>query len=345
MIDLRSDTVSKPTIEMRNIIKNAEVGDDVIGDDFTVKNLENEAAKITGKESALYVPSGTMGNLIALLVHCLIKKVAIVGSESHILWHEGLGATQFGGIHLLPVDNASDGTFLHEQLLSIINDSVGKPGVICLENTHNRCGGSVIDEDYINQVFDFAKSINAAVHMDGARIFNAATALDCNVIDLVKNVDSVSFCFSKGLGAPIGSVLCGSTNFIQQSRSVRRTLGGGMRQAGIIASAASYALKNNIKRLKDDHGNAKLLAGGLSKIKGIYINEKVVQTNIVYFSVKEINGDKFVDELNKQGLLVSQPKGTQEIRAVTHLNISSQDIKESLEIISSVTQKLLKVEF
>ena len=340
MIDLRSDTVSKPSVAMRKVIMNSDVGDDVIGDDLTVKRLEKLSAKMVGKEAALYVPSGTMGNLIALLVHCEINKAAIVGSESHILWHEGLGATKMGGIHLSQIKNEVDGKFSKDELLNFTNDQVSLLGAICLENTQNRCGGRVLDSSYIADIVSFSKVINCPVHMDGARIFNAAIALNCNVQDLTKDVDSVSFCFSKGLGAPVGSVLCGDTDFISKAKKIRRNLGGGMRQVGIVASAAEYALLNNINRLAEDHDNAKILASQLSQFPCIEIDLKSVETNIIYAHVKDIDGDKLVTSLVKHGVQVSQPKTKQEIRIVTHIDISREQVLDAARIFEKVIFEL-----
>ena len=335
MIDLRSDTVSKPNDSMRKVIESSEVGDDVIGDDPTVKRLENLAAKTVGKDASLYVPSGTMGNLIALLVHCQTNKAAIVGSESHILWHEGLGATQLGGIHLISIENEADGKLSNTDLEKFEKDKVADPAVICLENTHNRCGGRVLDNKYLSDIAIRAKELNSKVHLDGARIFNAALALNCDVAELTQKVDTISFCFSKGLGAPIGSVLCGDTEFIQQARMMRRNLGGGMRQVGIIASAAEFALQNNVKRLTDDHSNAKMIANALSQFTEVEINVDDVETNIVYFTLTNIDGDQFEQTLLEKGLSISRPKSKQEIRIVTHIDISEQDTKQAIEILQS----------
>ncbi|MBI52069.1 MAG: threonine aldolase [Chloroflexi bacterium] len=340
MIDLRSDTVSKPNDSMRKVIQLAEVGDDVIGDDPTVQRLEQLSAQTAGKDAALYVPSGTMGNLIALLVHCQTRKAAIVGSESHILWHEGLGATALGGIHLISIENESDGKLSDADLDKFAQDKVADPAVVCIENTHNRCGGRVLDEKYLSEIANHAHRLNAKVHMDGARIFNAALALNCEITDLTRNVDSVSFCFSKGLGAPIGSVLCGDNEFIKQARIVRRNLGGGMRQVGMIASAAEYALQNNVKRLIDDHSNAKIIADALSKFPQIEINVNEVETNIIYFNLNNIDGDIFEKTLAEKGLYVSRPKSKQEVRIVTHIDINEKDIKQAIEILESVITSL-----
>ncbi|MDG1989824.1 MAG: GntG family PLP-dependent aldolase [Dehalococcoidia bacterium] len=340
MIDLRSDTVSKPSLAMRKIIMNSDVGDDVIGDDPTVKRLEKLSAEIVGKQAALYVPSGTMGNLIALLVHCEINKAAIVGSESHILWHEGLGATKMGGIHLSQIKNESDGTFSEDELLNFTNDQVSLLGVLCIENTQNRCGGRVLNSSYIANIARFSKTVDCPVHMDGARIFNAAIALNCNVQDLTKDVDSVSFCFSKGLGAPVGSVLCGNDEFIRKAKKIRRNLGGGMRQVGIIASAAEYALLNNIDRLAEDHENAKLLAQHLLKFPCLEIDLKSIETNIIYAKIIGIDGDKLVASLARHGVQVSQPKTKQEIRIVTHIDISREQVLEAVSIFEKVISNI-----
>ena len=269
IIDLRSDTITRPTLAMRLAMANAVVGDDVLGDDPTVQRLEALAAARLGKEAALFVASGHMGNLVSLLTHCGRGDEIIVGDQAHIFYYEQGSAAVVGGIHPRTVPNQTDGTLALDQIEAAIRgDNVHFPRtrLICLENTHNRCGGPALPAAYVQAVGALARRYGLKLHVDGARVFNAAAALGVEVRELAADADSVSFCLSKGLAAPIGSVVCGSAAFIQQARRNRKLLGGGMRQAGVIAAAGIVALEQMVERLGDDHANAQRLAAGLSQI-------------------------------------------------------------------------------
>lgn len=340
VIDLRSDTVSRPSLAMREIIKDSVVGDDVLGDDPTVKLLEAKAAKVVGKQAALFVPSGTMANLIALLTHCGRGDQAIVGSESHILHHEGLGAPALGGIHLGIVRNQKNGRMNIDEIESHFKSEKSISKVMCLENTQNRCGGTVIPQSEITEIAGIAHSAGASVHIDGARIFNAACALETEVSSLVQDADTLSFCFSKGLGAPVGSVLTGSEEFISSARSIRRQVGGAMRQSGIIAAAALFALENNIERIGIDHINARRLAEGLAQISGIDVDLNLVQTNMIFISSEKIDVAILQNDLADHGILVSSTVPNT-LRLVTHLDIPEESIDVVIEQVQKTTENMI----
>src|SRR5689334_5573753 len=274
-VALRSDTVTKPTPEMREAMAEAEVGDDVYRDDPTVNHLEEVAADMLGKEAALFVPSGTMGNLIALLVHCQRGHEVIVGNQSHIYLNEAGGMAALGGIQPCPIQNQSDGTLaLDDILASIRTEDVHHPAtrLVCLENTQNICGGVPLTPEYTRQVGDLARRNDLFLHIDGARIFNSAAAQNVPVQELVEPADSVMFCLSKGLAAPIGSMLVATQKFISRARHIRKMLGGGMRQVGVLAAAGLISLEKMTKRLSDDHLRAKKLAEGLRQVEGLVID-------------------------------------------------------------------------
>ena len=300
MIDLRSDTVTLPTNEMKQFIMDSPLGDDVYGEDPSVNLLQKKIAKIFNKESALFVPSGTMANLISVLTHCNRGDEVILGNKSHIFFYEAGGISAFGGVHSHQINNNDDGTININDIENAIrkkgDDHFPKTKLICLENTHNACYGSPINTDFFSEVKNIAKKHNIPIHLDGARIFNAAIALNKSVDELTKDCDSVSCCLSKGLSAPVGSVILGSKNFISKAKSLRKALGGGMRQAGLIASAGIFSLDHMINRIKDDHSNAKILASKLNLIKNLEINLNQVQTNIIFI----YNRDK---TLSNQDLL------------------------------------------
>jgi threonine aldolase len=341
VIDLRSDTVTLPSPAMREAMAHAEVGDDVYGEDPTVNRLEAQAAQRMGKEAAVLVPSGTMGNLSALLAHCQRGQRVVLGSESHIFHYELGGASALGGLvyHMLP--NLPDGTLepgtLEEALASDHYDIHLAPvGVVCLENTHNRCGGAVLTPDYMAAVHARTQQHGVPLHLDGARIFNAAVALNSDVRELTRHVDSVQFCLSKGLSAPVGSLVAGSAAFIQRVRRMRKMLGGGMRQAGVIAAAGLVALNEMVERLEEDHLNARLLAEGLAAIPGIVLEPEAVQTDIVIFGLSDTGrapGD-FLAALKEQGVLMGEMGGN--VRAVTHYGISSEDVQAALQAVQRV---------
>ena len=331
VIDLRSDTVTQPTPAMREAMANAEVGDDVFGEDPTVRRLEAMAAELMGKEAAVFVASGTMGNLTCLLAHCGRGDEAIVGSEAHVLHYEVAGAAGVGGIQLRPVPNDAHGLLDLDAIAATIrgqNIHFPRTAAVCLENTHNRCGGGVLDAEQVADVAKLAHRHGAAVHLDGARIFNAATALGVPATELTAEVDSVTFCLSKGLSAPVGSLVCGAADVVARARKARKILGGGMRQAGVIAAAGIVALETMIDRLAEDHDNARSLAKGLSHVPGVRIDPDGVQTNIVVFDVDE--GPAFQSRLREAGVLTTG-FGPTRLRMVTHYGITRDDIEQALE--------------
>jgi threonine aldolase len=348
-IDLRSDTVTKPTAEMRQAMFDAEVGDDVYGDDLTVLKLQEMAAKLLGKEAALFVPSGTMGNLICVLNHCSqFGSEIILGDESHIHVFEQGGCATLGRVHTRTVPTQPDGTLLlkdiEERIRPVIDDHFPLSKLVCLENTHNRMGGKVLTVEYIQSVGQLCQQYGLKLHMDGARLINAAVQLNVDPAKLVECCDSVSLCLSKGLAAPVGSLVVGTHEFIRQAKRLRKVLGGGMRQAGVLAAAGIISLTQMPQLLKIDHQNAKLLAEGLSKIHGCEIDpENDIQTNIVFFvlnpSKVKIDAKTLSDILKREyGILVSTP-GKFKFRLVTHYMITRENIEYVLEQFKSVLEK------
>lgn len=335
MIDLRSDTVTLPTPQMREAIARAELGDDVYGEDPTVNRVQELAARLTGKEAALLVASGTMANLIALLVHCPRGRKAILGSKSHTFVYEAGGGSAVGGIVMAPVTNLETGAIdlaeLEHELATSSDAHFAQPALLALENTHNNCGGVAVPASHMADAAAMARRHRVAVHLDGARIFNAAIALETTVATLSGYADSVSFCLSKGLACPVGSLLCGSREFIEQAHRVRKLLGGGMRQAGIIAAAGVVALDSMVERLAEDHLNARALAEGLRLVAGINVQASSKRTNMVFF---EIDGDetaarKFQTELKERDVLIG-PRGANTFRAVTHYGIDRAAIDRAV---------------
>ena len=285
IVDLRSDTVTLPTESMRQAMAVAELGDDVFEEDPTVNALEKKAADIFGKEKALLVPSGTMGNLISMLSHCARGDEVILGDQSHIFLNEVGGIAALGGIHPHTIPNEPDGTLSLETLEKSIRTSdlhYPPTRLITLENTHNYCMGTPVTPEYMSLVGNLARKHKLKVHVDGARIFNAAVALETDIKNLTVDADSVMFCLSKGLSAPIGSLTCGTADFIMKSRKWRKMVGGGMRQAGHLAAAGIIALNELVDRLKDDHDNARMLAKGLSSLKGMELDPESIKTNIIF---------------------------------------------------------------
>ena len=336
VIDLRSDTITLPTPNMRQTIFEAELGDDVFQEDKNVNLLEEKAATLSGKEAALLVPSGTMGNLISFLVHCPRGTEAILGDKSHTFIYEAGGISAFGGIHSHQLKNNEDGLIeLDDIKQAIREDNVHFPktSLISLENTHNKCFGAPIGRDYIKDVINIAHSNNLKTHIDGARIFNATVSLNITLSDLIKDIDSITFCLSKGLSCPIGSVICGSKDFIYQARRIRKALGGGMRQAGIIAAAGLTALQNIDEQIQEDHRNAKALAEGLSSIDKIVIDSDKVKTNILYFKLvpNTMESEKFLKTMQDAGVLFFESLPNQ-YRLVTHYGITKSDIDNAIEI-------------
>ena len=341
-IDLRSDTVSHPTPEMREAMAKAQVGDDVYHDDPTVNQLEADAADMLGKEAAVFVTSGTQGNLCALLAHCQRGESAIIGDTSHIFRYEQGGMAQLGGILPHPVPVQADGTLTLGDLERAINpDDEHKPvtRLIALENTHNSAGGVPISADYTNQVAQFARGKGLILHIDGARIFNAAAAYGVDVQTLVAGADSVTFCLSKGLCAPAGSLLAGDRDFIRRARRARKALGGSMRQVGVLAAAGLIALHKMKDRLLEDHENAQLLAEGLSEIPGVVINSQ--DTNFVFFSLNEaadMSLNEFVGALRQDYNVYMSPYGGEQgqIRLRTHYWIDREAIARIISAVSAL---------
>ena len=344
VIDLRSDTVTLPTAMMREAMCQAEVGDDVFREDPTVNQLEKMAAECMGKQAALFVASGTMGNLVCTLTHCARGEEVILGSRSHIFLNEAGGMSALGGIQPHIVENQPDGTMRLEDIESAIRgDDVHWPRtrLICLENTHNYCNGSALSAQYIDSVGALARCHGLSVHLDGARIFNAAVALGVNAKELTRSVDSVIFCFSKGLSAPVGSVVCGPSDFIAEARRTRKVLGGGMRQAGIIAAAGITALEQMVDRLAEDHTNARRLAAGIAQIKGLSIDVRAVQTNIIYFELASdrLSSEQFVARLKKKGIKLLCLGGSSCFRIVTHYGIEAEDVDVTLAALREVIEE------
>ena len=340
-IDLRSDTVTKPTPEMREAMTEAEVGDDVFCDDPTVIRLEKLAAEMVGKEASLFVPSGTMGNLIALLAHCQRGDEAVVGSLSHIYLNEAGGMAALGGIQPCPVPNQKDGTLRLEDILaSIRTEDVHHPvtRLVCLENTQNICGGIPLTPEYTRRVGVLAHQNGLLLHVDGARIFNAAVAQNVSVKELVDPVDSVMFCLSKGLVAPVGSVLAGSQRFINRARRLRKMLGGGMRQVGILAAAGIISLEKMTKRLGDDHFRAKKLADGLRQVNGIVLDAGSPYTNMIYFNLADHVKDdaQMVAEKMKGYGVLLDADSSRRFRLVTHYWIDDESVEKAVHAFKQV---------
>ena len=335
MIDLRSDTVTLPTDEMREAIANAELGDDVFQEDPAVNKLEAKAAKIMGKEAGLLVPSGTMGNLVSILVHCERGSEIILGEKSHTFMYEAGGISAFGGIHSRQLKNQVDGTIKISDIQSSIrtdNVHFPKTSAITLENTHNLCNGAPLSPEYTRSVAQIAHDNEMQLHIDGARIFNAAVSQGVDVKDLVTDADSVTFCLSKGLSAPVGSVICGSEEFIYRARRIRKALGGGMRQAGIIAAAGIVALETMVDRLQEDHTNARLLADGITDLPGIVLDPESIKTNIIYFDMDDdtLESADFLVALSTKGIQFFDT-GPRRFRMVTHYGITAEDILYTID--------------
>jgi threonine aldolase len=338
--DLRSDTVTKPTPEMREAMAEAEVGDDVYMDDPTVNALQAKAASMLGKEDSLFVPSGTMGNLLALLVHCQRGDEAIVGDKSHIYINEAGGMAALGGIYPHPVKNQADGTIALEDIrASIQTEDVHHTitRLICIENTQNVCGGIPLTAEYTAQVRKLAKENNLLFHIDGARIFNAAAALNVDVKDLTAPADSVMFCLSKGLVAPVGSMLVGTKKFIARARHLRKMLGGGMRQAGVLAAAGLISLEKMTGRLGQDHARAKNLFAGLKQVQGLKLDARSA-SNMIYFDLAEritLTENQIIEEMKKYGVLVDWA-GPRRFRLVTHYWVDDEGVEKAIRGFSEV---------
>ncbi|MDQ3063034.1 MAG: beta-eliminating lyase-related protein [Acidobacteriota bacterium] len=341
MIDLRSDTVTKPTAEMRKAMADAEVGDDVYGEDPTVNLLQEKAAEIFGKEAALFVPTGSMGNQIAVKLHTKPGDEIVIEERGHIFNYEMGAPSVVAGVMIRSVRSRNDnGMLTWDEIASVIHVNLPyyacPTGLICLENTHNFGGGSVMSAEQTSEICGRAHELNLPVHLDGARIFNASVALGESVAELSKNCDSVQFCLSKGLGAPVGSMLLGTKDFIEEARVWRKRLGGGMRQVGVLAAAGLIALTETPKILHRDNENAKRLAEGLANLNGVSIDAEKVATNILIFDVtsEEISASEICARLKEQEILASAFGSS--IRMVTHYDVSREDIEKTLQVLSSI---------
>jgi threonine aldolase len=339
LIDLRSDTVTKPSKAMRQAIAEAEVGDDVFEDDPTVKKLEEMVAELLGKEKALFVPSGTMANEVAIKSLTKPGDEVILEEDSHIYNYEVGAPSVLCGVQLNPLKGKRGVMTLQQILDQIRTQDIHVPPttLICLENTHNRAGGTIYPLEEIKKIREATKPFGIKMHLDGARLWNATIAAGIPLDEYARHFDSVSVCLSKGLGAPIGSVISGTSDFIQIARRNRKMFGGGMRQVGIIAAAGIYAIENNFNRLIEDHRNAKALAQGLSKIPKISLDLESVQTNIVVIDIKQSGMDvtDLLEKLKEKGVL-AVPFGKNEVRCVTHLDVSRDDIYKALEVFKEV---------
>lgn len=340
-VDLRSDTVTLPTEEMRAAMAQAEVGDDVYGEDPTVNRLQELSAEMLGKEAGLFVPSGTMGNLVAILAHCGRGDEVILGTKAHTFLYEAGGISALGGVHSCQIPNQVNGTLRLEDIRSAIRpDDAHHPitRLIAIENTHNRCGGVALTAEYTREVRKLADEYGLQVHLDGARIFNAAIALGVSARELVEPVDSITFCLSKALCAPVGSVLCGSRVFIAKANRIRKQLGGGMRQAGILAAAGIVAMNTMIDRLAEDHSRAKRLAAELSDIPGFLLEPDTPHTNMIFASLEDefpISPRQVVEKLAMGGVRVGLA-GPRRFRLVTHYWIDDEAVEIAAQQFHSV---------
>lgn len=341
IIDLRSDTVTKPTDEMRQAMAKAEVGDDVYGEDPTINRLQQMAAEMMGKEAGLFVSSGTMGNLLSVLSVCHRGDEVIMGNMGHTFLFEAGGISALGGVFPNTLPNQADGSLRLEDIEAAIRpDDIHDPisRMVILENTHNRCGGTVLSPQYTQAVADLAHQHHLHLHLDGARVFNAAVALGIPAAKVAESADSVTFCLSKGLCAPVGSVVCGSRDFIQQGRRIRKMLGGGMRQAGILAAAGIVALEKMIPRLQEDHAKAKRLADSLREIPGIVFEMGFPQSNMVFPSLSPevpLSTQQVIEKLGAMGIRLSAV-ANRRFRLVTHYWISEEDVTTVIKAFEKV---------
>ncbi len=343
MIDLRSDTVTRPTIEMRDAMFHAEVGDDVYKEDTTVNRLEELAAEILGKEAALFVTSGTQGNQVAVLNHTRPGDEIILEADSHIFYYEGAAASALGGVQTRIIPGYRGQMPVQDIARAIREKDIHAPttGLIALENTHNRAGGAILPPSYMKEVYQLAKERNVPVHLDGARLFNAAVGLQVDVKEFTKHVDTVQICLSKGLSAPMGSVLAGPKDWIEGARKWRKRLGGGMRQAGLMAAPGIVALSTMVDRLTEDHQRAKALAKGLNEMEGISVQVEHVETNIVMadISALQITAQDFLLRLKEHQIFASA-FGEYVIRFTTHREIDDHQITTAIDKIADVVKKL-----
>ncbi len=343
IIDLRSDTVTLPTEEMLEAIRNADLGDDVFGEDPLVNRLEEMASQKMGKESALLVPSGTMANLVSVMTNTRRGDCVILEADSHIYWYEAGGISAIAGVLPWPIRGVLGAMDPNDVEAAIKSENVHFPRntLVCIENTHNRAGGTIVSPSRIRAISEIAHAHELNLYMDGARIFNAAVALNIDIKEFTKHVDSLMFCLSKGLSCPIGSVIVGNEEFIARARKNRKIVGGGMRQAGVIAAPGIIALEKMVDRLAEDHRNAAILGKGLSRIDGISINLKTVQTNMALFEIKDlgIRADVFLKKMKEHGLLALS-HGPGNIRLVTHRGIEREHIEKALDVISELADEI-----
>ena len=343
VVDLRSDTVTHPTPEMRRAMAEAEVGDDVYGEDPTLNRLEAMAAEMLGKEAAMFVASGTMGNLVSILTHAQRGDEIIVGDKTHIFRNEAGGASALGGVSYYTVRNDDRGMLDPDEVEEAIrpnNVHFPRTAMVAIENTHNNCGGAVLTPEDTKAIADVAHRHEIPLHIDGARIFNAAVSLETPVPELVKDADSITFCLSKGLSVPLGSIICGGNEFIERADRWRKMVGGGMRQVGIIAAAGIVALESMVDRLAEDHANARKLSEGLSKIPGISIDPDSLPTNIVRFDVTAREPAEIGRKLNERGVKGGSP--ARSWRFVTHYGVTSDDIDYVLDTVESTFKDYAK---
>lgn len=336
-IDLRSDTVTRPTPAMRQAMADAIVGDDQVGEDPTINELERRSAEVMGKEAAVFMPSGIMGNLTSILAHANRGDEIIIGDESHILWYEAAGAASVGGVTPRTIATADDGTLpLDKVSATIRTPGPGYPptAAIAIENTHNRKGGTVLPQSYLAELASFAKQHGLPVHMDGARIFNAAAYLGIPVSDIAHFADTVQFCFSKGLAAPVGSMVVGTAEMMEKVRYQRKLLGGAMRQSGVLAAAALVSLDEMVDRLPEDHRRARAIAESIAEYPAYDINLDSVQTNLVIFKPRG-DQDSFIAALKEKGVLASS-MGANGVRMVTHYEITDEHIDQTISAIKDL---------
>jgi threonine aldolase len=346
-VDLRSDTVTHPTTAMREAMAAADVGDDVYGEDPTVNRLQELAAGRLGKEAAVFVPSGTMGNLAAMLAYCQRGDEVILGHLAHTFLYEAGGVSALGGVHVHTVPNQPDGTLALEDLQAALRDPHDphepRSRLLSLENTHNRCGGAVLTPEYVQAAADLARENGLALHLDGARLFNAAVALEMDPKVLVEPVDSVTFCLSKALAAPVGSVICGSQEFVVRAHRIRKQLGGGMRQAGVLAAAGIVALEQMVDRLAEDHARARELAEGLGNLPGLKLDPGGPQTNILYLTLDEslpLDAPALVQQLSEFGIRVGDT-GPRRLRLVTHYQVDAEGVRRTLQAFDRILARTI----
>jgi threonine aldolase len=346
IVDLRSDTVTMPTPEMRRAMYEAELGDDVYGEDPTVNRLEAMVAELLGKEAAVFLLSGTMGNLVGILAQTHRGDEIIVGENSHIFLNEVAGCAALGGVqpHTIPEQCGVLAPEAVEMAIRGANVHYPRTSLVCIENTHNRAGGTVWELDQIRAVADVAHRRGLRVHMDGARVFNAAVALGVPVREVVAPVDSVTFCFSKGLACPAGSMLCGSREYIAEARRYRKMVGGGLRQAGVLAAAGIVALERMVDRLAEDHATARLLAEGLAELPGLCVDLHAVRTNIVSYDIvrEDMDAASFLAELARHGVKAGA-QGPRRVRMVTHHGITEDDVRYAVQCAAAVLKEICDV--